>query len=154
MDDVTKKDGYQPTSFACLPVPLPFIRLTGQKVEIEILFVPIFFCSLLVLPFCYSIFMAWPGCTVHTAKHTLQIFDFDVLFHSSIDLLLKLIKMYEMLLNVCHRFDSNCAHKICRIWRNQCFISRKTIRFYNINFPGSTFFFFLLLTLDHSKRTI
>lgn len=149
MDDVTKKMD------ASQPVCLPFIHSTGQKVEIEILFAPIFFPS---PPSSSSanllggIFMAWHEwltlrCSAYEriqqsllCKYSILMFYFA---HPSIDLLLKLIKMYEMLLELL-AIDSIqiVCMKFCRIWRNQCFISRKTILFYNINFPGSIHIFF------------
>lgn len=149
MDDVTKKMD------ASQPVCLPFIHSTGQKVEIEILFAPIFFPS---PPSSSSanllggIFMAWHEwltlqCLAYErtqqsllCKYSILMFHFA---HPSIDLLLKLIKMYEMLFELL-AIDSIqiVCMKFCRIWRNQCFISRKTILFYNINFPGSIHIFF------------
>lgn len=117
MDDVTKKMD------ASQPVCLPFIDSTEQKVEI--VFVPIFCFDFIIfffffLFYChFAVAYSWlrgliAKCSVYERTATLvtlQIFNFDVLFQQSIDLLLKLIKMYEILSNCLPsiRFKL-CAH--------------------------------------------
>lgn len=117
----------------------------------------------LLLPFCWVAYSwhgmsGWLYCVRRTSAHSKAYFAniqfWCFISHPSIDLLLKLIKMYEMLLELL-AIDSIqiVCMKFCRIWRNQCFISRKTILFYNINFPGSIHIFFPPLCVCRCPRS-